>query len=510
LAVSGNSGPEDKPTVWAVSFIQGTFQKLQDGGRCAAVSPDGQLIALLKDGSADVRAGSGNEIWLTDANGGNPRVLSRSGERGQFHAVTGLKWSGDGRRIAYVLRRRVPPEFVLESMGLDGGTAEIVFDSRLRSFAWEPDNRIIYELLESSDTRDSSLWELALDTGSGRVTGSPHLVTRFAGFAIRDLQITMDGRRMALLKRSDQSDVYVGELEGDPVQLKRPRRVTQDDRVDWPGRWTLDSGSILFFSNRTGNLDIFKQRLGEEAPQRIMASAEDKRMPQMSPDGAWILYLAWNKPDGHSSPQYGHIMRLPVAGGPPEVVLEAKGYPGSAQIEREGFLLTVRGHPDFHCPVLAGSPCVLSELDRQQLVFSAFDPLEGRKREVARVDFDRHESLFWDLSPDGKRIAFGQTEVHRGLLHILPLDGGSAMDVTAKGWANFSSVGWSADGRQLFVSKGSSSGDSLLRVSLNGDAEVLHKAGMWIEHPVASPDGRQLAWGEVSSNSNAWIIENFR
>lgn len=509
--MSGNSGPDDKPTVWAVSFVLGSFQKLQDGGRCAAVSPDGLRIAFFKDRSADVRAGAGNQIWLTDANGGNPRVLASSGERGLFYTVSGLKWSPDGRRIGYVLRRHNPPELVLESLGLDGGPpAAIVSDARLRNFSWAPDNRMFYELVESSDAPDSSLWELAVDTRSGRVTGSPRLVTTFAGFAIRDLQITVDGKRMALLKRSDQSDVYAGELEGNPVQLKRPRRLTQDNRIDWPGRWTPDSGSILFFSDRTGYLDIFKQRPGDEAPQRVIAGAEDKRVPQMSPDGAWILYLAWSKPDGHTSPQSGHIMRLPVAGGPPEVVLEVKGYPGSARAPRVGFSLTVGGHPDFHCPVVAGPPCVLSELDRNHLIFSAFDPLRGRKGELARIDLDPGANLFWDLSPDGTRIVFGQTDVRRGLLHILPLGGGPTADVLVNGWANLRSVGWSADGGQLFVSKGSSSGDSLLRVNLHGDAEVLRKAGMWIERPAASPDGRYLAWGEVSSNSNAWMIENFR
>ena len=56
----------------------------------------------------------------------------------------------------------------------------------------------------------------------------------------------------------------------------------------------------------------------------------------------------------------------------------------------------------------------------------------------------------------------------------------------------------------------SGGGDSLLRVSLNGEAQVLRKAGMRIECPAASPDGRYLAWGVVSSNSNTWMIENFR
>jgi Tol biopolymer transport system component len=304
--------------------------------------------------------------------------------------------------------------------------------------------------------------------------------------------------------------VWAGELDGNPVQLKSPLRVTRDDRVDWPGHWTLDSRSILFFSDRTGSLAIFKQRPKDETPEKIIAGADDKRIPQFSSDGGWLLYLAWSKTDGRVSPQSGRLMRSPVAGGPPETVLEVRGYPGSARVPREGFLLTIRGHPDFHCPIVAGRPCVLSEIDGNHLVFSAFDPLRGRIGELARLDANPEANFFWDLSPDGTRIAFGQTDIHQGLLHILPLDGSLAADVLVSGWANLRSLGWSADGRQLFVSKGSSSGDSLLRVSLKGEAEVLRTAGMWIEHPVASPDGRQLAWGEVSSNSNAWIIENFR
>jgi Tol biopolymer transport system component len=335
-------------------------------------------------------------------------------------------------------------------------------------------------------------------------------VTTFAGFAIRDLQITTEGKRLALLKRSDQSDVYTAELEGSPVQLKRPRRLTQDDRMDWPGRWALDSKSIFFLSDRTGNLDIFRQRPGDETPERMIADTDDKRAPQLSPDGAWILYLAWSKTGGRANLQSGRLMRFPVAGGPPELALNAKGYPGSARVPREGFSLTLRGHPDFRCPITAGAPCVLSEIDGKQIVFSAFDPLKGRKGEVARVNFDTGANLFWDLSPDGRRIVYGQTDLRKGLLHILALDGGATAEIAVKEWANLSSVGWSADGRYFFVSKAASSGDSLLRVSPNGEAQVLRKAGMWIERPAPSPDGRYLAWGEISSNSNAWIIDNFR
>ncbi len=41
--------------------------------------------------------------------------------------------------------------------------------------------------------------------------------------------------------------------------LNAPRRLTVDDRIDWPGGWTRDSKAIFFYSDRLGTLDLFKQ-----------------------------------------------------------------------------------------------------------------------------------------------------------------------------------------------------------------------------------------------------------
>ena len=71
--------------------------------------------------------------------------------------------------------------------------------------------------------------------------------------------------------------------------------------------------------------------------------------------------------------------------------------------------MAARGYPDFRCPSLAGSarPCVLSEVKDDQLVFFAFDPLQGKRGELARLEFGPNSGYyntlfdtFWDLSPD--------------------------------------------------------------------------------------------------------------
>jgi len=293
--------------------------------------------------------------------------------------------------------------------------------------------------------------------------------------------------------------------------LKAPRRLTEDDRIDWPGSWTRDSSTVLFFSDRNGNLDIFRQRLRDRFAEVVVATQEEERGPQLSPDGSWILYLSWPLNDSRTTPVSGRLMRIPVSGGPHQFVLSVNGYPGSSQVAPQGMRLSAKGYPDFRCPSVPSEPCILAEGIRNQVVFSAFDPAEGKTHEVAKVDMDPSSVWsFWDLSPNGSRIAFGNDERTRGRILILPVRGGSQQTVDVNGWVRLDAVAWSSDGRSLFVDSWSPKGSTLLHVSLSGEARPLRKSGMWIDKPVPSPDGRYLAFGEVTSNSNAWMINDFQ
>jgi hypothetical protein len=200
-------------------------------------------------------------------------------------------------------------------------------------------------------------------------------------------------------------------------------------------------------------------------------------------------------------------MRVPVSGGTPELVFEVKGYPGSAQELRERWAPTSKGYPDFRCPLLSSGSCVLSEVEREQIVFFAFDPLQGRKGELARIDADPSDSS-WDLSPDGSRIAFIKLEETAGHIRIVDLASRQAREITLKGWNYLMSVGWAADGKSLFVAKWASRKreSSLLRVTLKGETQLILR-GDHVERPVPSPDGRHLVFGLVTYSSNAWMVE---
>jgi len=169
---------------------------------------------------------------------------------------------------------------------------------------------------------------------------------------------------------------------------------------------------------------------------------------------------------------------------------------------------SAEGDPRFRCPSVPQSSCVLSQRVENQMVFTAFDPLHGRKGELTRIEVGRSRPAFWDLASDGQWIAFGTNEETTGRIRLLSLTGQPSREITVGNWTNLTSVAWAGDGRTLFVTRWASRNPPPLRVSLNGEAQLLYSGNYYLENPVPSPDGRYVAFGDVSEDGNAWVIES--
>jgi len=111
----------------------------------------------------------------------------------------------------------------------------------------------------------------------------------------------------------------VGRLEAGG-KLGNSRRLTLDERYNIPFAWTPDSKAIIFNSDRTGRLCIYKQGLDQSVPELIPTGPENIQMVRVSPDGAWLIYSALFPNESDTV----RLMRVPLAGGAPEVVLETK------------------------------------------------------------------------------------------------------------------------------------------------------------------------------------------
>lgn len=488
--------------MWVVSTLIGSIRKLRDDATGAAISPDGSRIAFL--------SGKRDEIRVMTLSGEAVRKIATAVQGFRF---TELGWSPDGKKIAYIKRARGDGEYAIETRDIDTGEVTLLFsDPRLRSFCWAQDGSIVYSRMDSAaGATNFSLWKMQIDRLGVRAPGAARELATAAGQSFWYLTAAKDGQRIAFLRWNAQSDVWAGELHDHGRRFTNVRRVTADDRADWPSAWTRDSTELLFYSDRNGTFDIYKQALSEAAPTLTVFGPHEERWPQMSPDGASILFLGWAMAAGNLPPASGRLLRVPISGGQPSAVLDVSGYPGMAQVKGEGRTRpTARGYPSFRCASVNTGRCVIAEHLGKDIVFSTVDPVAGTREEAARQEVKPVTDSFWDLSPDGTAIAFVQLEEQKGSIRILRIRGGATQDITVKGWAHLDSVAWSSDGRALFVTSYSSRGSKLLRVSLDGELHLLRTSSMWMDTPVPSPDGRYLAFGQAVHQSNAWLIENSR
>jgi len=422
-------------------------------------------------------------------------------------------WFPTSKRIAY-FRYRIEngqANFTLESRNLQGADpVALVSSPKIYDFAWAQPGRLIYTANEFRPNQfDSNLWQLHFDPETGKPQGQPQRLTDWTGFSFSDPQLTADAKRLVFLNDHGQSDVYIGELTQNGAELKSPQRLTLDDRLDWPGAWLADGKTVLFYSDRNGHFDIYKQAVTDRDPQSIATATTDKWNPEISPDAKWILYTEWPIPAEGAAVPSGKIMRAPIAGGPAEPAMEIKGYPGIASSSL--VLNSSGGFPSFRCPRRPGADCVVAEApsaSEKQITFTAFDPVQGRKSELTKVAADPNE-VRWDLSPDGTRIAVTLFDYKEGNVEIHPLAGGTPQKISVLPYPELVAVAWSADGQSLYLDSYSSRGTTIIHSSLTGDPKPLFKSTWEIFSLSVSPDGHYLALGPVIYNANAWTIAPF-
>jgi DNA-binding winged helix-turn-helix (wHTH) protein/Tol biopolymer transport system component len=470
-------------SVWVISILGQSPVKLLDGGNQAAVSPDGSQIVFVR--------GKGKELWLMASNGESPhRILAATNED-----LAGPVWGWDGKHLAYgrVFSDVDKVDTVVETLDLETGKITVSFsDPTITAGIPLPDGRLVYSRNEViSGQSGASLLEANTDPSSGKVVGKPRQLARWPGCSISALSVTNDGKHLVALKGLAQADVYVGDIV--EHRLENPRRLTFNDRDDFASDWTPDSHYVLFASNRNGSMDIFRQEVGERTAEALIAGPEDKLSLHLSPDGQWLMYFAF--PGGYAAAEAPLLMRVPLSGGPPQLVFKAR--PGS----------------DFRCLKAPTTMCVLSEWENKQLVFYALDPTRGKGQELASQEIASGPEIVesnWDLSPDGSRIALAIPEGPPARIRILSLASGTLQDMRVTGWSAFQSMEWAADGKGWFVASRSAAANTLLFVDPQGHAYPLRQtAGGYDTYAIPSPDGHRLAFLEYTTANNAWMIENF-
>jgi Tol biopolymer transport system component/DNA-binding winged helix-turn-helix (wHTH) protein len=491
LVVSWVEDPKKPSSLWEISIMGGTPRKLYDDGAFARVSPDGSKIAFLRSNN--------EEIWLMAD--GDPARRIVSGEESYFGPMA---WAPGGMRFAYVRTKyhygSLDLDTQIEVYDVTSARAEVVLplSGLAEDVGWANAGRLIYSLQEPlPNGNDFNLWSVQLDSRTARPLDSGTRITSGRG-STAGISITRDGKRMAFWRRTIQPDVYVAQLEAQGKKLSKPQRLTLDERQDFPWSWTPDSKAVLFTSNRDGAFHIFKQGIDQTQPELLVGGNKDLDMPRLSPDGSMMLYSKLGEPSFNS-----RLMRVPLAGGPSQFVLEAPGI------------------INYECARLPSTLCIYSQIEANQQRFFTFDPMSGEGTELlaAKMKKEDGDNYNWGLSPDGKYLAthqfYGSQKV-RGL-RILPLAGGSARFIPISGWLAKCGLDWAADSKSVWVAGQMARTTSqseykyqILNMDLNGKVRtMLADYDRETGPAVPSPDGRRLAFFGSTYNSNVWLLDSF-
>jgi DNA-binding winged helix-turn-helix (wHTH) protein/Tol biopolymer transport system component len=317
--------PGGSTSIWVVSLLGRAPKKIRDDATAWSVSPDGSKIAF----TAVPGLFGSREIWLMTKEGEQARKLFPATDENS--GVTRVAWSPNGNRVGYLKFHQMSDRFEIsiETRDLTGGPPTMLLTSRLlHDFYWLPDGRVVYSIgeVEATASDNCNLWEAQVNAATGARLEQPRRLTNWAGSNVDHLSATSDGKRLVFQKSSNHANIHIGELRDKNTKLTPPQKLTLSEALNFPTTWTSDSKAVIFLSDRNGHWGMYKQKLNRD-PAETLLTADTYLPARTSSDGRWILFYSIPN-EGTDSPDAGsstplQLMRIPITGGPPELLISA-------------------------------------------------------------------------------------------------------------------------------------------------------------------------------------------
>jgi eukaryotic-like serine/threonine-protein kinase len=386
-----------------------------------AWAPDGRHVAYDSD-----REGN-SDIWVANADGGEPRNLTAD-FAGDDIAPS---WSPVGDRIAFYSQRDGAGYFIVPASGGAPWKLPIALHATVSDLArgpacWSPGGDEVAILREKPDGRLTELVIASTQDGHerrkidlpGRTTSRTDLSWSPDGhsFAYRDAQLPV----------AQVSQIWVMD-----ARTEKAWPVTDGTAEDRRPLWSPDGRILYFLSHREGAMDLWAQRLDENAhptgAPHALTSGIDMRDASISRDGSTLAYSR-----GRS---IANLWSFPI----------------------------IRKRPARW---------------------------EDGVRLTQESTFIEHA----DIAPDGGHIAFSSDRAGVPHLWLMPATGGEPQALTSGSEPDWAPR-WSTDGKQIaFYSNRSGNRDIWIRSAADGHVRQITTSPEQDEYPTWSPDGRTLAY----------------
>jgi TolB protein len=218
--------------------------------------------------------GSGKEIYILDADGTNPRPVSKNGSINLSPA-----WSPDGGRISYTSYRDNNPDLWVTELATGRHSKIAGYPGINASAEWSRDGSEI--ALTLSKDGDSDIY--AIDP-SGSVL---RRLTRQYGIDISPT-FSPDGGTIAFVSaRQGSPQIWLMDRDGSNL-----RRLTHLGGHNVGPSFSPDGTRVVFAAKDEGRFDIFVIGVDGGGLVRLTQDAADDEDPAWTPDGNFIVYAS--------------------------------------------------------------------------------------------------------------------------------------------------------------------------------------------------------------------------
>ena len=141
-----------------------------------------------------------------------------------------------------------------------------------------------------------------------------------------------DGERLAYCAERDrQYDIYTISVNGGVEN-----QLTDEPGLDDGPEYSLDGKHIWFNSTRTGLMQVWRMETDGSNPTHIVQDDANCWFPHVSPDGTWVVYIAYGKddvePDDHPPNKNVEIRLVPAEGGTSKTIAKLFGGQGTMNV----------------------------------------------------------------------------------------------------------------------------------------------------------------------------------
>ena len=468
--------------------------------------PDGKQILVVVS-----RQDRTNQIALISVADGSLRVVKSLEWRYPYQ----MSISPDGRYIAYdVPNQPLSSQRDIFALATDGSRENPLVEhpARDRQAVWTPDGRGI--LFLSDRTGTFALWTVLVR--DGRPYGLPKLLRRNVG-GIAPVGFTRSGNYY-YNEIAGLQDVYITSLDAETGQITgAPRLASERFRgANTLPEWSPD-GQHLAYLRLQSQVTVDTVGSGIIVVRSLDTGEERELSPQLNflgdtrlrwaPDGRSFL-ISGQEVGGQASNRRRGLYQIDAQTGEvvPIVVSPSRIQPAWRQN---------RWHAEWSRD---GKAIFYVRDDGEGCEIRFRDVKTGEERLIHHPASSVHLSNL-ALSPDGRWLAFGSGSGHywAEAVLVIPASGGPPrevlrLDPNVVGYLAYS-FAWTGDGRHLLFSKrvalpGRPS--ELWRVSVEGGEPQRLGLAMWGRGGVrVHPDGRRIAFTNMTPAGELWVMENF-